>query len=407
MRRSLLAVLIVATLLGGCSVLERQQVPAAPPEVRPARAAGYLQPQAIPDSAALLPPPPARGSPAFALDEEISSKALVLRGSPRWDLAAEDAELSFPEAAGTFSCAIGAPISEEDTPRLYNLLRRVLADAGRSTSEAKHRYRRARPFMVNQQPTCTPDWEAHLEKNGSYPSGHTALGWAWALILAEIAPDRADAILARGRAYGESRVVCNVHWQSDVVEGRFMGAAVVAGLHANSQFRSDLAASKKELAAVRARGLPPLRDCSAEAAALAIAFPPVRFEAEVRQAWQGDYPVAALGLLPDGQRDQPVGFIDNPVTFEDVWHAWKPSDPVPDVDFTTRLVLYARNTQFYNRLSIGRVTVTGGIAEVIALETLSAIPVEDKVALSMAVVDRAGIFAVQSGQVVMPIRPGS
>jgi hypothetical protein len=112
-------------------------------------------------------------------------------------------------------------------------------------------------------------------------------------------------------------------------------------------------------------------------------------------------------LLPAGQRDQPVGFIDNPGTFEDVWHAWKPSDPVPDVDFTTRLVLFARNTQFYNRLSIGKVTVTGGIAEVMAPETLSAMPVEDKVALSMAVVDRAGIFAVQSGRVVMPIRPGS
>ena len=47
--------------------------------------------------------------------------------------------------------------------------------------------------------------------DGSCPSGHTDIGWGWALILSEIAPDRTDAILERDRAFGESRVVCNVH----------------------------------------------------------------------------------------------------------------------------------------------------------------------------------------------------
>src|SRR2546427_11066536 len=87
--------------------------------------------------------------------------------------------------------------------------------------------------MVNGEPTCSPKDEEGLRKNGSYPSGHTSIGWAWALILSEIVPDRADAIQARGRNYGESRLVCNVHWQSDILEGRFMGAAAVARLHDN------------------------------------------------------------------------------------------------------------------------------------------------------------------------------
>ena len=30
--------------------------------------------------------------------------------------------------------------------------------------------------------------------------GHTAIGWGFALILSELAPDRADDLLARGRA---------------------------------------------------------------------------------------------------------------------------------------------------------------------------------------------------------------
>jgi acid phosphatase (class A) len=63
--------------------------------------------------------------------------------------------------------------------------------------------------------------------------------------------------------------VCNVHWESDVIEGLFMGAATVARLHAEPEFVGDLEAAKAELAAARAKGLPPQSDCKFEAAALA------------------------------------------------------------------------------------------------------------------------------------------
>jgi len=176
--------------------------------------------------------------------------------------------MTFPEAAETFSCAINAPITEQYTPRLYMLLRRTLADAAFSTFTAKNKYQRLRPFMVNGEPICTPNEEEHLMKDGSYPSGHTAFGWAWALILTEIAPERTDAILARGRAFGESRSICNVHWYSDVVEGRLIGSATVARLHADPAFSAELEAAKAELAVVRAKGLTPTRDCRKEADAL-------------------------------------------------------------------------------------------------------------------------------------------
>jgi acid phosphatase (class A) len=230
---------------------------------------GYLSPQALPNSAALLPPPPPAGSAALALDTEVSRKNLALRGTPRWKLAAEDANLRMPQAAATFSCALNAPITEQDTPHLYLLMRRVVIDAALSTSRAKGTYNRPRPFVVNKKPTCTPGEEGQLKTSGSYPSGHAAIGWALALILCEIAPEQTDALLARGRAFGESRMVCNVHWQSDVIEGRFMGAAVIARLHADPQFRADVDAARAELAAVRAKGLKLTRDCQAEAEALA------------------------------------------------------------------------------------------------------------------------------------------
>ncbi|WP_319524524.1 phosphatase PAP2 family protein [uncultured Desulfosarcina sp.] len=259
--------LICAGMIMGCAGFQKQS-PDPVPEIMPGILAGYLKPEVLPNSLALLPPPPAENSAAQTLDDEISKKSLALRDTPRWTVAIQDAELAFPEAADTFSCALGIPITEADTPYLYMLLRRTLADAGLSTYTAKKEYQRKRAFMVNDQPICTPEDEEKLRKDGSYPSGHTAIGWAWALILAEIAPDRADAILARGRAFGESRIICNVHWHSDVVEGRFMGAAAVARLHADPKFCADLKAAKAEYAKACAKGLRPSRDCQAEADAL-------------------------------------------------------------------------------------------------------------------------------------------
>jgi acid phosphatase (class A) len=264
----MLLVLVTMAVVTGCAQFDSQSKPDPVPEIRPGILAGYLKPEVLPNSLALIPPPPAEGSAAFALDQEVSRKSLALRGTSRWDFAIKDAELMFPAAASTFSCALNVPISEENTPYLYLLLRRTLADAGLSTYTAKKHYQRKRPVMVNNEPTCTPEEEDHLRKDGSYPSGHTAIGWAWALILCEIAPDRANEILARGRAFGESRNICNVHWHSDVVEGRFMGASAVARMHADPDFLSALTAAKTEFSTVRAKGLKPMGDCEAEAAAL-------------------------------------------------------------------------------------------------------------------------------------------
>ena len=231
---------------------------------------GYLGEKETIDSLALLPPPPAPDSAAFALDRDVARRTFAVRGTARFAQALSDYDMNFPHAAGVYSCALNVPITETDTPKLYMLLRRVLTDAGLATYDTKNHYMRQRPFVSNKQPICAPETRSQLEKDGSYPSGHTTVGWTWALILAEISPAQADAILVRGRTFGESRNVCNHHWYSDVEWGRVAAAATVARLHANSEFRADLEAVKAELDMVRAKGLTPTRDCKAEAAALAI-----------------------------------------------------------------------------------------------------------------------------------------
>lgn len=239
------------------------------PEIRPGILQGYLDPKTLPNSLKLMPKAPIQGSAAQKLDDAVSQKYLALQGTPRWEMAKKDADLSFPNAANIFSCALGIPINEKQTPHLYLLLRRTVADAGLATYSAKNHYQRVRPFMLNRKPICTPEDRKALKNDGSHPSGHTAIGWAWALILAEIAPGHTDAILARGRAFGESRIICNVHWHSDVVEGRFVGASVVAKLHADPQFNSDLEAAKKEIDALYAKGVRSPNDCKFERDALA------------------------------------------------------------------------------------------------------------------------------------------
>lgn len=267
--------LLVATLLAAACTATGPVPPTSVKEVGESRPGtgyvkGYLAAAELPDSLALLPPPPAEGSAALAADAEAFRTLTALRSGPRGELAAKDADLQFPRAADTFACALDIQISEETTPHLNMLLRRTLADAGQATSKAKDEYKRTRPFVVFKAPTCTPAQETSLAKDGSYPSGHSSVGWAWALVLTELAPDRADALLQRGRAFAQSRGVCGVHWKSDIEAGRLVGAATVARLHGNATFRAQMALATNEVAKARAQGqVPPVAGCAAEAATLA------------------------------------------------------------------------------------------------------------------------------------------
>lgn len=269
-RHALLAAAALACAAPGGAALA--DPPAPIHEAAPGVPEGYLAADASSDavsSDAAIPPPPAEGSAALALDQDVNRRDLTLRGSPRWRLAGMDANLSFPWAAGVFACSLGAPISQIATPRLYQMLRRVMSDAGAAARAVKQQYNRPRPFLVNKQPTCTPGAQETLAAESSYPSAHAAIGWAWALILSELAPQRSAAILARGRAFGDSRLVCNVHWDSDVIEARMLGAATVARLHAEADFAADLAAARLEIAAMRDQQRAPQRDCKFEAQAIA------------------------------------------------------------------------------------------------------------------------------------------
>ena len=213
---------------------------------------GFLSPGRAPDSLALLPPPPADNSIAFLADQAAYRQATELSDPQRVQQAIRDADFMHFEHA--FSKALGLPISAKHTPRLYHLLQGVLHDSlDQAMMSAKDHYQRTRPFVFFQRSSCTPDQEAMLARNGSYPSGHASFGWATALVLAQINPARADEILRRGYEFGQSRVMCGVHWQSDVTSGRLLGAAVVSALQASPRFAQALEQAQREFARLSAR----------------------------------------------------------------------------------------------------------------------------------------------------------
>lgn len=227
---------------------EPEVLPPNPPKLAPSTR--YLDSSAMPDALTLLKAPPAEGSSALAADRKAEADAISKHGAPRWDQATIDADLFTPAATNAFSCAAGFVISKETTPKIDAMMRKVMPDFGLSTYPVKNKYKRQRPFVGNGKPMCTPEMDAVLRKDGSFPSGHAAIGYGWGQLLAEIVPKRKKQLLIRGARFADSRRICNVHFASDVQGGAIMANAVFKALKADPAFQADLAAAKAEAKAL-------------------------------------------------------------------------------------------------------------------------------------------------------------
>jgi acid phosphatase (class A) len=167
--------------------------------------------------------------------------------TPRWKLAQSDAQMTYTR----FAEPLGISLDPAKLPIVMHLPSRMERDVLDTAFEAKGYFNRPRPFQrFAVTHVCgsntPPQPEAHPTKGSSYPSGHMVFGWGLALTLAEIAPDDAQAILVRGREYGESRIVCGVHYPSDVAAGQVIATAVVERLHSVPEFSRDLACVRQE-----------------------------------------------------------------------------------------------------------------------------------------------------------------
>ena len=215
---------------------------------------GYLT--ASPDPTQILRPAPKAGDARDLEDTRLYEAARKLEGGPRWVMAQADVPYTIPARIAGYSCALGVKLDGASTPKLAALLGRMMMDIGRLNSAAKAAYSRPRPYKRWGGTICTPA-SPQLDASFDYPSGHAQLGWTDALVMADLAPDRAAQVLARGRAFADSRAVCGVHTVSAIEAGMVLGSAQFAVSQSAPSFRADLEAARAELAAIRASGAKP------------------------------------------------------------------------------------------------------------------------------------------------------
>ena len=152
----------------------------------------YFSFRELPNMLKWAPAPPDTMGAAFTYDiMQYMWGKQMRQNKERADIAIRDAVYSLECIAQEFSEPFGLTISEENTPEIWKLLRDAKATCEAISGFPKYYYKRKRPFVRFQEPTATPQFEPELRRNFSYPSGHTILGWASALLLTEINLERA------------------------------------------------------------------------------------------------------------------------------------------------------------------------------------------------------------------------
>jgi acid phosphatase (class A) len=219
----------------------------AQPSLVHAQSSGYLAGREV-DFRAILGPPPAVDSRWDNADEQ-TVQAFQNVDEARFEMAKLDEQQLYPR----FAQAFGRPIDQKTSPALVALLDRALLDVDTTASAAKDHFHRPRPYQRMQLTrVCNrndaPAPEERPMHGASYPSGHSTRGWTVAMILAQVAPDRTDALMKRAEEYEESRLVCGMHFPTDVEAGQVVAAAVIAHLDASKEFQSDLARAHHEYA---------------------------------------------------------------------------------------------------------------------------------------------------------------
>jgi acid phosphatase (class A) len=216
------------------------QAPAATAPTHPTTA--ERNPAVQVDALLFVPsPPPADGA------LERAERAIVVGpwSDERRQQAREDNAI---DVFAAFDSVLGPGFNATALPRTAALLDHAGRAAGFAGDPVKFAQRRPRPFLSDPSIQTCIENDERLRASFSYPSGHAALGWGWALVLAELFPQQAEALIARGREFTESRVVCGVHYPSDVEAGRLVGAAAIARLHADADFRAALDQARSEIA---------------------------------------------------------------------------------------------------------------------------------------------------------------
>lgn len=233
--------MIFSRVLLACSAAAILVGPASAQEAaKPRPAAAFLSATEL-DSSRFLPIPPAEGS--AAVEAELAElHAMEAARTPAALAHARSDDVT--KDASIFAEAMGPGFDLKALPATARLMAEVRKEEKVAADLAKAHFQRKRPWIVDASlQSCSKE----DEPLSSYPSGHTTMGYAMAVVLADLAPDKAPALLARAAEYGASRLTCGMHFRTDVIAGQVLGTTVGIELLHNPAFRADRDAALAEL----------------------------------------------------------------------------------------------------------------------------------------------------------------
>ena len=204
------------------------------------------------DPARILPAPPADGS-----ERQKAELADVLRiyrtrtperlAQAQWDNDHEDLTV--------FNTVLGPDFDLGKLPATAKLLALVDHDQNVAAGRAKAFFKRTRPWALD--PSIRPcDYKPNAKPLTSYPSGHATLGYSVGYVLAQLMPEKAQAIFARADDYGYSREICGDHFASDTEASHVLGTAVAIQILGKPEIAPLVAAARAELVAAHLTGTP-------------------------------------------------------------------------------------------------------------------------------------------------------
>jgi acid phosphatase (class A) len=188
-----------------------------------------------------LPDPPAIGSQVNAaeLGELHRIEASRTPEQAAQAKADEDEEDMF-----AFKTVLGTGFTPDALPLTAALGAHVKNEQSVVGHELKSMFQRPRPYQTD--PTLHPVCEIKAAHD-SYPSGHALTGYLEAFTLAELVPEKRSELLSRADEFARNRLVCGVHYPSDIEASRRVAYVVFGYMLATSRFQQDLAAARHEL----------------------------------------------------------------------------------------------------------------------------------------------------------------
>ena len=193
------------------------------------------------DARTILRSPPAADSPQTKAELAELHTIETGRTPAAFDAAAEAGK---DETVFLFKPVFGAGFTADKLPVTAAFFAQAANDESIFAKVAKDQWKRPRPAAID--PTLHPCAQS---KSFSYPSGHATRGYVLGILLGAAVPERRDAILTRAAAYARERLICGVHFSSDIEAGRLTGTALAAVMLSQPQVRQRLAAVRAELEA--------------------------------------------------------------------------------------------------------------------------------------------------------------